>query len=179
MMGIIKWEYLAHRLPNLTSLQLVFIGPELEHEGEEIVPVPHCRDCTTLGRTISYQTHSTTYQQMKKVDNAKPDIVLVQNCGFSEYPATAGSTGWEEGWSGLGHLLHPGTLLIFTSYTKGEAETDLVRFQEHCEQEVEVLARCEENTMRSHRPIRDWELDCDKDVFYSNQFLSVVKYTEK
>ena len=30
-----------------------------------------------------------------------------------------------------------------------------------------VLARCEENNMRSHRPIRDWEQDRDKDVFYS------------
>ena len=34
----------------------------------------------------------------------------------------------------------------------------------HCDKKVEVLARCEENTMRSHRPIRDWEQDRDKDV---------------
>ena len=26
MLGIIKWEYLIHRLPNLTKLHLVFIG---------------------------------------------------------------------------------------------------------------------------------------------------------
>ena len=36
----------------------------------------------------------------------------------------------------------------------------------HCDKEVEVLARCEENNMRSHRPIRDWEQDRDKDIFY-------------
>ena len=37
----------------------------------------------------------------------------------------------------------------------------------HCDKEAKVLARCEENNMRSHRPIRDWEQDRDKDVFYS------------
>jgi len=175
MMGIIKWEYLAHRLPNISNMQMVFIGPELEQEEEEQVPVPQCGDCTTLGRSITYQTHSTTYQQMRKVDSTVPDLVLVQNCGFSEYSTEAGSTEWEEGWAGLGHLLHQGSILIFTSYTEGEAVTDLARFLEHCDKEVEVLARCEENNMRSHRPIRDWEQDRDKDVFYSNQFISVVK----
>ena len=104
-----------------------------------------------------------------------PDLVLVQNCGFAEYSDEAGCSEWEEGWSGLGHLLHQNTLVIFTSYTKGEAEADLARFLAHCDQEVEVLVRCEENNMRSHRPIRDWEQDRDRDVFYSNQFISVVK----
>merc|ERR1719318_1992945 len=106
MMGIIKWEYLAHRLPNISNMQMVFIGPELEQEEEEEqVPVPQCGDCTTLGRSITYQTHSTTYQQMRKVYSTVPDLVLVQNCGFSEYSTEAGSSEWEEGWAGLGHLL--------------------------------------------------------------------------
>ena len=33
MLGIIKWEYILHRLPKLKSLHLVFIGIELENEG--------------------------------------------------------------------------------------------------------------------------------------------------
>ena len=40
---------------------------------------------------------------------------------------------------------------------------------------MEVLVRCQENPMRSHRPVRDWERDEDRDVFYSNQFVSVVR----
>jgi len=39
--------------------------------------------------------------------------------------------------------------------------------------EVEVLARCEENGMRSQRPLRDWE-GVGGDLYYSNNFLSVV-----
>lgn len=58
-------------------------------------------------------------------------------------------------------------------YTKGEAVTDLARFLEFCGKEVDVLAKCEENNM-SHGPVRDQEQDRDKDVFYSNQFISVV-----
>ena len=169
MMGIIKWEYLAHRLPNIATMQLVFIGPELEQEEDEEVPVPQCGDCTSLGRNITYQTHSSTYQQMRKVDDTLPDLVLVQNCGFAECDDKNGCTEWEEDWAGLGHLLHESSLVIFTSYTKGEADADLRRFLDHCDAEVEVLVKAKENPMRSHRPIRDWELDRDRDVFYSNQ----------
>jgi hypothetical protein len=38
-----------------------------------------------------------------------------------------------------------------------------------------MLARCEENNMRSNRPIRDRKQDRGKDVFYSNKFIGVVK----
>ena len=61
IIGIIKWEYLAHRLSNISNMQLVFIGHELGEE--EHVPVPQCGDCATLDRSIIYQTHSTTHPQ--------------------------------------------------------------------------------------------------------------------
>ena len=32
MLGIIKWEYLAHRLPALEKCRIVFIGPELAEQ---------------------------------------------------------------------------------------------------------------------------------------------------
>ena len=83
-----------------------------------------------------------------------------------------------EGWGagrGLESLLHSSALLAFTSYTRTEARADLERFREHCQQDMEILVNCEENKMRSHRPIRDWEMDEENDVFYSNQFLSVVR----
>ena len=66
MLGIIKWEYLAHRLPNLESLRLVFIGPELaDHEEEDGLvsaiangdgnPLGVCGDCADQGRAIHYE----------------------------------------------------------------------------------------------------------------------------
>ena len=178
VMGIIKWEYLAHRLPALRNLQLVFIGPQLEEEEEEgSVNVGQCQDCTDLGRNISHQMFCLTYSEYRKVSSfSQPDIVIVQNCGFHEYDTA--SQEWREGWGegrGLQSLLHPAALLAFTSYTRTEAGADMERFSQHCQQDVEILVNCEENKMRSHRPIRDWEMDEENDVFYSNQFLSVVR----
>ena len=92
---------------------------------------------------------------------------------FSEYPAESGSTGWEDGRASLGHLLHPGNLVIFTSFTKGEADSDLARLLAHCDHEVEGgggQVRGEQ-----HEEPQDWWQDMD--VFYSNQLISVVKQT--
>ena len=180
IIGIIKWEYLAHRLPALMDLQLVFVGPELDPEddtrtGDQEAVVAQCEECERLGRRVSQQTRSMTYQTFRQRQPVSvPDIILIQNCGFHEYEV--GSSGWEEGWVGLQTLLHTNLApVIFTSYTKGEAEKDMERFQQCCETDLEILVRCERNVMRSHRPIRDWEMDDDRDIFYSNQFLSVVR----
>ena len=60
--------------------------------------------------------------------------------------------------------------------TASNTNTRLItKFTEEHQQDMEILVNCEENKMRSHRPIRDWEMDDEKDVFYSNQFLSVVR----
>ena len=110
-----------------------------------------------------------------EVCNFLLSLPLVQNCGFSEHPDDKDNNDWLNGWAGLKHLLHPNVVVAFTSYTQGESKADLLRFKEHCEEEIEILVECEENSMRSHRPKRDWEQECNKDVFYDNYFISVVK----
>lgn len=176
MMGVIKWEYLAHRLPNLHGLTFVFVGPELEAESEDEPVVPVCGDCVKLGRTVEYRVYCGTYTNYLHTDTfTKPDLVMAQNCGFSEFQASPDCEGWTEGWAGLDSLLQGNCPVVFTSYTLGEARQDLARLLDTVQGEVEVLARCESNPMRSHRPIRDWERDQDRDMFYSNQFLSVVQ----
>ena len=45
------------------------------------------------------------------------------------------------------------------------------------EEEVEVLAKCVESGMRGRRPVRDHARE-DGDVFYINQFISVLKTRE-
>jgi len=186
MMGIIKWEYLAHRLPNLKRLQITFIGPELESEGGSSQPEDYtCSKCRKLDRVVTYKVVSTTYQGFRKRRGySKPDIILVQNCGFSEFEADPEVEGWARGWmSGLPALLgEEGSLVVVTSYTQGEAARDMERLTQHCglqSSELEVLVSEERNGMRSHRPIRDWERDQDRDTFYSNQFISVVRRKEK
>jgi hypothetical protein len=68
---------------------------------------------------------------------------------------------------------HPGVPLVFTSYTKTEAIKDLDLIQKGSDN-LETLVAAQRNPFRSHRPIRDFEYDNDCDVFYSNNFYSIV-----
>ena len=57
MLGLIKWELVAHRLPACTDLRLVFIGPELREQGEEqedgeCPGLGECQDCSDDGRQV-------------------------------------------------------------------------------------------------------------------------------
>ena len=83
-----------------------------------------------------------------------------------------------DGWHQLDQLLPagPGSLLIFTSYTRTEANQDLARFLQYTPG-CTVLLAAQPNPMSSRRPIRDWETDGNEDVFYANQYLSVVSRT--
>jgi len=172
----IKWEYLAHRLPALKSLEIMFIGPKVNQTNNNTtVQEETCENCSKLGRSIAFGHYSMTYQQFRDLaPSSTPDLVLIQNCGFHEY--SLDSEGWKDGWAGLGSLLHPsGAPVIFTSYTRTEAVQDLQRFQEQCGQAVELLVECEENKMRSYRPRRDMGIEEEVDVFYNNHFISILK----
>jgi len=175
LLGMVKWEYLAHRLPALTSLTYVFVGPQLEpgDDGEE--PWLPCDSCMERGRRVEFRFFRGPYGDYLATSPEPPHIVLVQNCGFSEFEASPGSPGWTSGWSGLPSLLHSSVPLVFTSYTLGEAEGDLARLLDTVDGEVEVLVSCQENVMRSQRPVRDWAREEGRDVFYSNQYVSVVR----
>jgi len=176
ILGLIKWEYLLHRLPGVETINYHFIGPDLEHsEEEEDQPqVPACDKCTDNNKSITYSLHSYKYGEYKKQDNyVVPDITLVQNAGFSEFKDTEDVIEWVEGWADLPSLVPaPESLMIFTSYTGGEAKKDLERVEKYCD--INVLVS-EENPMRSLRPCRDWERDLNKDVFYSNQYYAVLE----
>ena len=172
----IKWEFLAHRLPALKFLEMMFVGPMLSNNNnntkQEVVET--CEECSRQGRVVTHGHYSMTYLQFRQQDQSPPDLLLVQNCGFHEHPLN--SDEWKNGWAGLGSLLHQtGAPVIFTSYTRIEAVKDLKRFKEQCGQEVEVLLESEENKMRSYRPRRDMGLEEEIDVFYNNFYINVVK----
>jgi len=175
MMGLIKWEYLLHRLPDVKEIRYSFIGPGLMDEENSQPSVPVCDVCHTNSKYVSYSIYPVRYSIFKNYGFEPADVLLVQNAGFSEFPDTDDCPGWTEGWSDLAELCDQrgDALLIFTAYTKGEADKDLDRWNSYCESEVVVAAQ--ENAMKSLRPCRDWENDDNKDVFYANQYLSVVR----
>ena len=128
------------------------------------------------GRTTHGQTHKATYEQFRqeKPNSSPPDIILVQNCGFHEFAENNNQDGdkrWTEGWAGLGSLLVPDALVVFTSFNETEAVADLATFRRVCGKEIVVLVAGEENPMRSMRPLRDPETD----IVFQNHFISVVQ----
>ena len=63
MLGIIKWEYILHRLYNVNSIRIVFIGLQLtEEEDGECQGIGECSDCSEAGRTMKYEIRKKTYK---------------------------------------------------------------------------------------------------------------------
>lgn len=175
MLGIIKWEYLGHRLPGVGRLRFVFVGLELD--GEEVdgesAELSECDTCRDRGTTVRYEMRRMTYKEYAdSMHYLVPDVVVAFNCGFHEFESEPEKETWKDSLPYL--TRHPGTPLLFTSYTKTEAAKDMALI-EATSNNLKVEACCEANPFRSHRPVRDFEYDSDKDVFYSNQYLSVVK----
>ena len=99
---------LLHRLPDVESIGYHFVGPDLENsvEDENQPCVPCCDPCTDNNRSISYSLHPTKYGEFKKQDDYEaPDLILVQNAGFSEYADNEETIEWTEGWADLPNLV--------------------------------------------------------------------------
>jgi hypothetical protein len=70
MIGIIKWEFLHHRLPKCAVLRYVFVGPELEEEedGESaVLEDANCQECK--------DKVSLTLEWIKSKAEDSPDLV--------------------------------------------------------------------------------------------------------
>ena len=65
--------------------RIFFLNLCLQAESEDSPVVPPCSSCTSLGRSISYLVHCGTYSHYLKTGSPAPDLVLAQNCGFSEF----------------------------------------------------------------------------------------------
>ena len=175
MLGIIKWEYIMHRLPKLNVLHLVFIGLELDgEESEGICPdIPTCSELQDQGRVIKYDIRKMSYEKYcQHPEYVIPDMVCAFNCGFHEFSKEPSKDTWRSSLPML--TRHAGVPLIFTSYTLSEAQADYQLILENSSEELSTKTCKVLNPYRSYRSIRDFEFDHDCDVFYCNQYLSIV-----
>ena len=177
MLGIIKWEYIMHRLPKLAKLHLVFIGLELDDEDSEgeSPDLSVCSRCSDEGRQIKYDIRKMSYKKYFNhcAEYVVPDIVCAFNCGFHEFANEPEKETWKPSLPFL--TKHKGVPLIFTSYTWTESKRDYDLIRQESQHEIGTDECMLPNPFRSYRPVRDFEYENDRDVFYSNQYYSVVR----
>lgn len=102
------------------------------------------------------------------------------NCGFGEHAESGGDPDLDTWKPALSQLVREAdTPVIVTSYNLTEAEKDLKLISEANAGKLKVEVGAQENPFRGHRPFRDFEFCQNRDVFFHNQYYSVVKRLEK
>ena len=116
-----QWELLLHCLPSLINLKIVFVGPELKQPEENKIP-NICRAFNSTVKTLSFEFHNVLYQNYLDEQHVKnPSLVIAFNPGFIAYDS------WKDC---LINLEKRKSALIFTSYSKNDAEIDQKEIQE-------------------------------------------------
>lgn len=168
--SVAVWEYLLHRLPCLTRLHILLVGPQLtatEGPCEALL----CRQCQEDGRELVIEGKKCLYHQfMAEAAAGPPDLRVAFNCGFHEWAGTTSDT-----WSpSLALMVADDTPLAFTSYTCHEAERDMLAVRAAAGSGVTVVM-ARPNPYQSLRPLRDWNREDDQQLYHNNQYLTVVQ----
>ncbi|CAL4088802.1 unnamed protein product, partial [Meganyctiphanes norvegica] len=182
LLGIIRWEYLLHRLPNMIKLHVVFVGPELFGEmSSDELPDNHCLDdsgmtrcpdCQEKNRLVLYEMSHTYYHDYASGPHyKKPDVIVAFNCGFHQNKGTDVDT-WPESLQLM--TRDPQIPLVFTSFTKNEAMNDLAAVE--AVNEVEVMLDAVKNPFMGLWPNREVDPeDSESWMYYTNQYITVVR----
>jgi len=187
IVGIIRWEYLMHRLPKLRFLHYVFVGPHLfgEEIEEDRVPPDYnyhcmvdgceemCDTCREDGRKVHYELYLNLYHKFAKTSfYKKPDIVIAHNCEFHQYDSEGKNT-WTETFP---CILRDNIPVVFTSFSEREAKLDLKELAKRAE--VEVVIPPHKNPFASVRPYRyPQQSEHDPHMCAWNQYITCVKST--
>ncbi|XP_066955483.1 putative protein MSS51 homolog, mitochondrial [Macrobrachium rosenbergii] len=179
LMSLTRWEYIAHRLPNLKKLRVSFIGPEVIPAIDDTVPedfvysngeFPVCEECEQSDRDFEYRFCNVLYHHyVKKKHFFKPDAVIAYNCGFHAHSGLEMDT-WPESLKLI--ISDPDIPLIFTSFSKEEADKELQVLKNL--QDVSITLPSQPNPFKSLRPCRDFSRDNNCHVFYVNHFITCV-----
>ena len=183
LLGIIRWEYLVHRLPTLKRFHIVFIGPELYGDADsldETIPDEHmlddsgmtmCEECSNKDRSIVYEMYNKCYHDFVSTSHySVPDVIVAYNCGLHENRDQATDT-WKESIPLL--LQHEHVPFVFTSYTDEEARLDLEILQRI--KPVKTLQGPQLNPYHSLRPYRDHESSSRQPMLYWNHYITCVR----
>jgi splicing suppressor protein 51 len=172
-----KWElFLLHLIPSLSTLKVVFIGPELDTESEFIQMFGKnetCSKCNTDGRMIIFEFWKTLYHKfVTSLDYKKPDLICAFNAGLYRLTDFDGKDTWSPTIKAM--LEEPDIPVTVTEYTEKESPFDLQRIQNIVDS-LEIITPPTRNPFASLKPSLNFLSEETVPVIFKNFYITVLK----
>ncbi|XP_030570961.1 uncharacterized protein LOC115770035 isoform X1 [Drosophila novamexicana] len=172
-----KWEiFLLHILPAVATLNVVFVGPELNTKNisfDQLSKIRCCRLCRKAQRTVKYHFENQLYHNYcSAADFQKPDLACFFNSGLYRATGYALEDTWPETIRATLNLKCP---VVVTSYTKYEAPLDLSHFLNQSNRQLSVVLPPTTNPFGSEKPERNFISDDDAPFMFKNFQCFVIE----
>jgi len=164
------FEELLHLLPSLITLQLAFVGLNVDPTNDTEIQNPHtlqcCAACTKMGRTISIRTWRGPYHAYINTQFYKtPDLAAAFHSGFS----VDEQADWYPTIKYLSHAPHP-TLFTAARYFEIQGEMGIWK-----NLGAEFVKSAEVNKWKGMSPSLAACGDKPNEVIYQNYWWYIVK----
>ncbi|KAH8380323.1 hypothetical protein KR009_010008 [Drosophila setifemur] len=172
-----KWElFLLHITPTVKTLNVVFIGPELNPNNicfEQLKKIKCCRLCRKFQRTVNYHFENRLYHDYcNEAHFIKPSLVCFFNSGLYRSTGYAMEDTWPDTIQAALNLKCP---IVVTSYTKYEAPLDMVHFINQSNRHLNVVLPPTTNPFSSEKPERNFISDNEAPFMFKNFYCFVVE----
>ncbi|XP_044317513.1 uncharacterized protein LOC108045951 [Drosophila rhopaloa] len=172
-----KWElFLLHIMPTVNTLNVVFIGPELNPNNisfEQLKKIKCCRLCRKAQRTVNYHFENGLYHDYCKEPHfLQPNLVCFFNSGLYRSTGFALEDTWPDTIQAALNIKCP---IVVTSYTKYEAPLDMVHFINQSNRHLNVVLPPTTNPFSSEKPERNFISDDETPFMFKNFYCFVVE----
>ncbi|XP_075217080.1 putative protein MSS51 homolog, mitochondrial [Lycorma delicatula] len=172
-----KWEiFFLHYFPDIKTINLIFIGPELninKEESKTLKIIELCDKCKNQKRKICYQFFDKTlyHHYTQLTDYLKPDLICAFNPGL--YRETG--FGEEDTWPATIKAMFKieNIPILVTAYTSIEILKDLKRIKDI--QRCEIIKMPCQNPFSSLKPNLNFVSYEDIPVIFKNYYLTLLK----
>lgn len=165
--ALMLFEEMLHLLPNLISLNCVFIGPQLPTPmyGGETITLDCCPPCTNARRTRSVSIFKGPYHDyVKEPAFAKPDLAVVFHSGHSQEA--------QEQWRpSIEYLISAGFPTVFTTFNDKEMQEETEGLRKNG---ADFVREGERNKWMGMRPLLDPLEEVESRVYNNNQYWYII-----
>ncbi|XP_053955000.1 uncharacterized protein LOC128861113 isoform X7 [Anastrepha ludens] len=181
-----KWElFFLHINPNTTTLNVVFIGPELNQGNVPFQQLMKtnlfifvhtfrcCKSCRKLKRTVNYRFQSQLYHNYCSLPTfLPPDLICFFNAGLYRYNGFQMEDTWPETIRIATNIKCP---IVVTSYTEYESPLDISRLVQESSRHLNVVLPPTLNPYASKKPERNFISDEDSPLMFKNYYCFVIE----